>query len=697
MNMGGALLRGAIRDLDESAFSQAVHGTARALLEQHGVLMLGPRSKKRRVLMSSGVRSFWTAPDALWEAACRRRPCLRRYPLGECCERAFKQTVMDLLVPAASANAAAKGGAEPDPRNPSSRDVLARFLQLCFFEICIDRLRRPGWFASGYNFSRRRRMVSPGAEAALRQRLAKQCGDLARGYLEKAREEANSVVLADRRVGEALESLVDARPRRAQARRRANQMNVIAGPAAKSPARLRRAFRLAPQPLRLLWHSARYNVSFSFDHFQEYLGRRLRPCVKDLLDLGVAVFMSDLYVRRMKNLGRRIGLLLSVRHPARWSAAGEEIRRTIAHLGRDDFDVRFLKLRGPTKDGPYKVRADRRCICLFSGGLDSAAGVAWAIGQGMEPLLVSHYGQSNLSGIQQGLISELERRFGRKLDRIGFYVGPRKKTPASVPTRLRPLYPLGGQPASVMTQYLRSFLFLTAAAALALETGTHRIYVFENGPVALNPLISEGRVNTRTAHPHVLNSFREIIQRVFNVDLDIRNPLQNLTKGEVAGLLKKAGLEGSIAKTVSCWNWFNVPVRAKRLGVACAGARHDGDCLPCVVRQAAVNAAAIRKDARYLVDVFQGHPNLGPDQLSAIADLLRFCRTVLALDDAALLRRVPELSVSVPGISSPKLMAMLRRYAWEVREVFRQRANGRFRRDFAAVLKGSGTGRRRRI
>lgn len=694
MKMSAALLRRALRDLDEATFARAVHGTARALLEELGAFSGRPDTGALRKLRAAGPVDIWTAPDALWTAASARRPHLHRYPLGECCERAFKRMLFDLVLPArgvvsvaadpeAAACKALRGAAAAD-----DEDTLRRFLQNCFFEICIDRLRRPGPLARGYHLAKHRRMVSLHAESALRRTLGGQCGTLARRYLVLTRAAAGPAPLDDGMTGDTCHDLMGVRPRPSRSRLAHNRVNVVAGSSAKRLAHLPPGLRPAPRVTRLLMHDPRYNVSFSFKPFEEQLDGPLRSRVKDLLDLGVAVYMSDLYTRRERELDRRIRLAVSVRHPKEWSAAADEIRDTVARLGRDDFSVHFLKRRERPRDEPLDIRSDRRCVCLFSGGLDSAAGIAWALQEGLEPILVSHFAAPQLAGVQKELIKVFERRFDRELRHVSFFAAKRKDMGATQPAKRRSLDYLGAPPHSVMAQHLRSFLFLASAAAVALETGTSRVYMFENGPVAVNPLISEGRVNTQTAHPHVLDSFRSVIRRVFGVDLEIRNPFAYLTKGEVVRILVNGRLQSVVARTDSCWNWFNVALRARRLGLRWRHERHDGDCLPCVLRRVAVLAAGVspERDARYLVDVFTTYPDLVPDVRLAIADLLRFCRNVLAFDDAALLRRVPELSVCVPGSDPRKLAAMLRRHAQEVRSAFRARANAAFHRDFAAVL-----------
>jgi hypothetical protein len=234
-----------------------------------------------------------------------------------------------------------------------------------------------------------------------------------------------------------------------------------------------------------------------------------------------------------------------------------------------------------------------------------------------------------------------------------------------------------------MAQHLRSFLFLCVAATVALESGISTVYICENGPVALNPLFSEARVNTRTAHPHFLAYFQALIKTIFGVELRIENPFSYLTKGQVTGILARTELRDLLARTSSCWNWFNVRLRAKPEAHPRFKGNHDGDCLPCIHRRTAVNRADLwHSDARYLKDVFTDYPELSRDKKLSrdtkigIADFLRFCENVISARDAEILLRAPDFSVYEEATDTKEL----------IERCFKTRSNKKFQGDFASVL-----------
>jgi hypothetical protein len=232
-------------------------------------------------------------------------------------------------------------------------------------------------------------------------------------------------------------------------------------------------------------------------------------------------------------------------------------------------------------------------------------------------------------------------------------------------------------PKTPMTQFLRSFLFLSIAAVVAIESGIDKVWICENGPVSLNPMFSEARLNTRTAHPRFIADFQSLIERLFRVDLKIENPFLRETKAEVAGRFAMPELEHIVRETNSCWNSFAVPRRAKGIERAGGAFHQDGDCLPCVIRRASLFRAKLdRCDASYLVNVFTEFPDLDLTTQLLIADYLRFCLNLERLDEAALLLAYPDFSVFVPGVDPRDLIAMYKRHCGEVIESFRQLGSG---------------------
>jgi 7-cyano-7-deazaguanine synthase in queuosine biosynthesis len=731
-------------------------------------------------------------PDAVWRAICLRRPQVYNYPLGEITERAVKKAVnsisyrdapypYDDVDPSAVAKDNKIREKLKDFMNSTCKEkMLQIFITHYFFEICIDQLRRPSngnkndW-CYRYHFSRKGKAVSWESEKRSRRTLTYQCARKAELFLEylknavkikstnpdKARKEirkgfikifklylpfseggfkAPGVPFINAAVGNNLK-LIDPQKRKYE---------LMLG--RKPLSSYKAGYDISGNCRNLLFGHEQANVGIPYVELEEFLGKKMQPLVKDLLEIGTAVYISDLHTKRQKDLNRKIGLLMPLRNPDAWKAVRNEMERAVSFLGRDRFSIHPVRhSERAAKFEKSAEQSDKDCVCLFSGGLDSTAGAVWALENGLRPLFVSHYSNHRLGSIQKtvirrlyeiyhrqmlsmritkqtlanlnrlsvpkNIVSSLEKlegqrfvgdadiwnilgetintaqalryrtvilKYSRELQHVGFFVSKPKNTVTNPDKVWRPL---GGSLQSVMAQHLRSFLFLSLAAAVALELGIKKIFVFENGPVALNPLFSEARVNTRTTHLHFLWFFEDLIKKVFDVELCIENPFLYMSKGEVARILAKPRLRGLVALTDSCWNWFKVPLVAKNENFNWCRETHDGECIPCIIRRAAVQRAGLYdEDTSYLTDVFNEYPHLNVDIIKMVADYIRFCYNVNALKDQELLHYAPDFSVYGNGVDCQKLIKMYRKHAGEIVECFRARANKSFKDDFATLI-----------
>ncbi len=689
------LMAKALSSLDNYVLHRSLCGTAFAIVEFC--------NKIKKHSFNSSLKSFgfesekinaWALPDAVWSRICLKYPELNFYPLGTITERATKKTIVRLSFFASGKNSLNIGEKELSRnlrisiKSLQIKGVLKLFLIEYFFEMCIDQNRR-SWkdlkFDLGfwYNFSKDGYFVSLLNERKLRQTLANQCEEKAGIFLPFLMEcmEERDFTRNKQRISDGFVRTFGILPPKRENLKnlRKSFLNVIVG--TKSFSELRKSYVVDKKAKRFLLHTEDPNISFSFDTLERLLRHNIHSLIKDLLDIGTTVYMADLYTKREFSLERRVSILMPVRHPHVWSNVQKELEHAVSFLGRDNFSIKFIKRKEKVdKLRRFSVKLDNRCVCLFSGGLDSLAGAVWVLDHKLDPIFVSHYSSNILVGIQKSLISQLEKIYNKPLQHLGLRVsktGDKKiKNSLSAPFR------------SVMIQHLRSFLFLSLATAVALESKIKKIYVFENGPVALNPLFSEARVNTRTAHPHFLVRFKELVKAVFGIDIIIENPFLYHTKGEVVNILARQELQGLVAKTVSCWNWSRVPLWAKQRGIKGFKGRHDGECIPCIIRRSAVHHARLwEKDTNYLINVFNQFSKLQRDNRTMIADFLRFCLNIKSLSDAELLFHTPDLSVYEEGVNPQELMRMYKRHAKEAIDCFRARSNKEFQRIFASVFR----------
>ncbi len=691
LNMATALMRSAMCCFNDQAFVESICGTSYELVKVRNQLKKQPLRDilKKAKIVCSAILDGWSIPDAVWATICHQNPRLNCYPLGEIAERAVKKTLISLILKSVASGSAVEHLSQVDRdflhefADTNRKELSQHFLKHYFFEICIDYMRRPDVLCNKYNLSKKGRMVSLDAERQLRQTLAKQCEMAAVNFLPYLLEAYNKKEPAEaiKRIRKGFEEVfgIALPKKRNEENLKKNHVNVIIG--TRSAATISKHFTLDKKARRFLLYTKRPNVTVSFGALKDLLKHPPHSLVQDLLDIAVAVYMSDLYTKRNPDHSRRIGILMPVRHPDLWSIEKRKIERAIGILGRDDAHINFVKRKKRAEPTDFSLNADKQCVCLFSGGLDSLAGVVWALDNGLTPTLISHYSTPKLAKIQNSLLNELEKKYDKKLKHLSFYVAKSRSR--------RARYRLSTLPQSIMARYLRSFLFLSLASAVALELKINKVYIFENGPIALNPLISESRINTRTAHPHFLAYFQNMIKSVFGVKLYIKNPFIYMTKGEVVNILARPELRSLIKATNSCWNWARVPLIAKRLGIKGMQESHDGDCLPCIIRRAAIYRAGLwRDDVKYLNDIFKNYPNqvYNPNKFLALVDLLRLCQNVKSLSADELMLYNPDFSVYEEGADPKELINMYREHALEVIYCFRAKANKQFRQAFTSVL-----------
>lgn len=314
--------------------------------------------------------------------------------------------------------------------------------------------------------------------------------------------------------------------------------------------------------------------------------RRLRVSANrrafDLLTVAMAVTAADSFVSKFQaadGWSRELSLRVPVSDPAPWVAAVPTLKRALDFLSGDQWEINTVG-GGPKPPPPYKRPRNwtdlkgHDCVCLFSGGLDSAIGVLDLVRTGHRPLLVSH----------------AYTRDASKQEIIKGHLPPGLSRFAAM---ANPVCTFKGRDVQMRT---RSFNFLAYGAVIGATLverfdveGPITLVVPENGLIALNPPLTARRIgalSTRTTHPH----FLELMQKLFDeleIPVRIENPYADWTKGEMMAQPENLKTLSRFAdQTVSCGKW-------KRKGVQC------GKCVPCLIRRASFHAAGIEDDTRY--------------------------------------------------------------------------------------------------
>ena len=297
-------------------------------------------------------------------------------------------------------------------------------------------------------------------------------------------------------------------------------------------------------------------------------------------------------------------------------------------------------------------------ICLYSGGLDSAAGLAMRMEQTPScpiiPVTIKHQPlQHKLVRRQYKLLGN---RFGSRLSPL--IIKARMNRPAGWTWSRRE-----------KSQRARSFLFAAAGAVAAIMTGQSHVEVFESGVGSINVSLMAGMVGskaTRGAHPEFLRRMSRLVSLVAEREITFQLPFMNSTKGEMVRALKESALDQLALVTVS----------TARYPLGYHMYQECGICPACVFRRQAMQVAGIKEGTgRYSFDLF------GPvDEVNQLSSgRLTYLRAFLMqvadwadIDTTGILpgtteRHLLHTRILEPGETGENIISLLARYRdeWE--------------------------------
>lgn len=341
-----------------------------------------------------------------------------------------------------------------------------------------------------------------------------------------------------------------------------------------------------PVQLYSLSGSGREDISFIgspvIDKIKR-LGVPITVQVMDFLTIALAVTAADTFVRRADSADgwtRHFSIQLPLNSPDEWRVLKDDLEKYLHFLSGDIWEFHFRN-DGYPPPTPYSQNSrfhltqhiGTDCVCLFSGGLDSAIGVIDLLKQGRKPLLVSHgyKGDRKCQDLIEENLTGQYSRFVANADPRLFNCN------TDITMRTRSM----------------NFLAFAAVGACAVQSVSQAenvdLFVPENGFISLNaPLTSRriGTLSTRTTHPHFIEGVQNIFEEL-GLSYLIKNPYQFKTKGQmVFDCLDKQLLSNIVNYTVSCSHW-------KRSNQQC------GVCVPCIIRRASLQAGGIQENIAY--------------------------------------------------------------------------------------------------
>lgn len=319
---------------------------------------------------------------------------------------------------------------------------------------------------------------------------------------------------------------------------------------------------------------------------------------RDLFRLGGAVFCADKSTSRDATddfWTRDIELEVPVSDVPLWEAASPRLHEALTFLSGDRWHVRFGPLPETHATAVQETVHFEDAVSLFSGGLDSLAGVIDLLEAGHRLVVVGHHDSPLTDNRQVALFNELRCHYGPD------HVTQRRLLLGRAAPRPEQRRPLSAEEPE-NSQRSRSFLFISAGIAVAdaLGAGTP-LHVPENGFIGINVPLTDARagsLSTRTTHPYFIDRMRALLAGV-----GLAHPLNNAfrlqTKGEaLAGSANLPLLTRLAPESISCSHPEWARLRHMAQG-------NCGTCYPCIIRRASMHFIGEDRTDDYTWDVLE--------------------------------------------------------------------------------------------
>lgn len=351
-----------------------------------------------------------------------------------------------------------------------------------------------------------------------------------------------------------------------------------------------------------------------------------QPISRDLFDMGAMIYIADELAERDKVWDRHLHFNVPVMDINVWSSNEKKLSDLLYFLTGDQYAFEWMESRNLPHYGQHRVKLPfgrHSAVCMFSGGLDSLMGAIRLLENGESVLLVGHITDSVASAAQVDLYKSLHARFGNRVELIQCSLGRS--------TRRNPNFALPEKKED--SHRSRSFLFLTLGIAVARGARIDRLFLAENGLIALNPPLGTSRVgslSTRTAHPRFLDGFLSLVNSLGAFYGNIVNPFLYLSKTDILRGLEE-WQKPLLMRSVSCAHVATTVRWAGKRGVL-----HCGYCVPCIYRRVAMMTANVDRPDDYCEDVFQNLHNLSESSQIDMRFLVQFAKKITAANSSKL-------------------------------------------------------------
>ncbi len=340
-------------------------------------------------------------------------------------------------------------------------------------------------------------------------------------------------------------------------------------------------------------HSTKFY--WNFNSYNRALFKNPSLRLSDLTLITASIFLSDRLALRSQTWKRDLFLTIPVRDYSFWSQAqiSQLLSDILYYLTEDNWFFKFTAndsenfQKSNQLTFPFGI-PDETLIALFSGGLDSFAGIVKHLGKYdfSKSFLVSIVTNFRMRGVQKKLVNSIREEL--KIDVV------------HIPLAVHLRAPILAEHLQETSQRSRGFIFSVLGSIFAVIAKKSTINLFENGIGAINlPMVDFqiGTDNTRAVNPNTLVKISKLISLVIESSFEIHNPALWLTKGQLCETLLKSSLKNTISKTVSCDGGFSRRVKGKT---------HCGHCTSCILRRQALSAIGLSTDdVSYQIDIYQ--------------------------------------------------------------------------------------------
>ena len=340
----------------------------------------------------------------------------------------------------------------------------------------------------------------------------------------------------------------------------------------------------------------------------------------DLLDVAGAIYAADRQSKRCfrgTSMGQRsINVRMAVREPGLWSSPKlvSKLLKLLSWISGDIWTFEFYERNDVCdldKPENFLFNLPLRppvTVSLFSGGLDSLAGLAHHAqsSPGGSRILVSAYTHHRLAYQQSTQVRRIRAACGPE-----FPVTEGDVWHIAVPFGIDS----SGRNQEEKGQRTRALVFLALGVVTALQAQTDTLSIFENGIGALNlPLNATqlGTDNYRGVHPRTLIMAQGLFESALGQTVQIKNPFLFTTKAEMCRSLPPAGLADVARETVSCDGY---PQRVRNQPQC-------GGCTSCILRRQALFCSGLADhdpSSAYRHNIFEHPSALSLDQIHGLA------------------------------------------------------------------------------